>query len=619
MVNPAALTLQNSCGVLSNAQSATSRAHQDDQLSADSGLDVTVAIPTYNGAKRLPAVLDRLRGQVGTGALKWEVIVADNNSVDETAAVVRTFQQQWSDDVSLRYSFVADQGAAFARQRAVEIARGEIIAFLDDDNLPEKDWVMSVHRFSCEHTEAGAFGSQIHGEFETPLPDEIRSIACFLAIVERGEKPHLYEPAKKMLPPGAGLAVRREAWLENVPKRLFLNHKGKKAGLASEDLEAILHIQKAGWQVWYNPEMVVYHRIPAARLQADYMRSLLRCIGLSRFYIRMLGLRDWQRPLMVPAYIANDIRKLVLHTLKFRHTPLALSDACEREHLISTLQSPVFIARKALHDVTQDVTHRTTDEHSFIVRQLEEGFEKEQFRLFQQPVFEYGMSGGELLHTEVLLRLSSPLNAESLLLPKRFLPVAEANGLSRTIDHWVLRKLMAIVQTVSQTELESGMISPLGYSINLSEATVRDVHFVDFLADLLSAHDFPPDLLSFEVSEKVIANNLQPALNLSHRIKSLGCQFIVDDFRKGNVLLNFPADLLDCIKVNFSANITDRRLKRLRFVHSQLGRAAQQTPVNLVAKGIENSKMRSLAATSGIFSMQGYELGKPEPLEDSLN
>lgn len=618
MVNPVALTLMNRHAVLPTPRTVSAQDHGDRQLNDDASLDLTVAIPTFNGAQRLPAVLEKLRVQVGTDSLTWEVIVADNNSQDETANVVKTFQQQWSDFIPLRYTFVASQGAAFARQRAVEIARGRVIAFLDDDNLPTEDWVINAHKFSCEHPDAGAFGSQIHGDFESPLPDDIKPIACFLAIVERGNKPHLYEPEKKMLPPGAGLAVRRQAWLENVPKRLFLNHKGKKAGLASEDLEAILHIQKAGWQVWYNPEMVVYHRIPTARLQADYMRSLLRCIGLSRFYIRMLGLKDWQRPLMVPAYIANDVRKLVLHALKFRHSPQSLPDICEREHLTSTLKSPFFIAKKALQDVTQGVVSRADGEHMSIIRQLEAGFEREQFRLFQQPVFEHGKPEGALLHTEVLLRLSSSLTSEPLLLPKSFLPVAEAHGLSRTIDQWVLRRLMAAIQTANHTGLKQEMGHHPRYSINLSEATVRDVNFADFLSDLLRSHGFPAAQLSFEVSEKTIVNNLQSAINLSYRIKSLGCQFIVDDFRKGNVLLNFPVDVLDCIKVNFSAKVIDYRLKRLRLVQNELGMAAKQAPVSLVAKGVESNEIQNLAATSGIFSMQGYQLGKPEPLENSL-
>jgi len=55
-------------------------------------IDFTVAIPTYNGADRLPLVLDRLRSQLNTASFTWEIIVVDNNSSDATATVVRHYQ-----------------------------------------------------------------------------------------------------------------------------------------------------------------------------------------------------------------------------------------------------------------------------------------------------------------------------------------------------------------------------------------------------------------------------------------------------------------------------------------------------------------------------------------------
>ena len=289
------------------------RATDSSVVSQRPDLDITVAIPTYNGAERIPQVLDRLRQQEGISSLKWEVIVCDNNSYDHTLDVVVEYQKDWPKEYPLRYCFVPEQGAAFARQRAVTEAYGQIVAFLDDDNIPAYDWLLNVNCFAQAYPQAGAFGSQIHGDFQGTLPDGFEQIACFLAIVERGNKPHLYTPKSKILPPAAGLAVRKKAWLNAVPERLFLNHKGKKAGLASEDLEAMLYVQKAGWEIWYNSDMVITHQIPGKRLQQEYLIALFRCVGLSRFYIRWLGTNDWQRLFKMPAYIANDLRKLALH------------------------------------------------------------------------------------------------------------------------------------------------------------------------------------------------------------------------------------------------------------------------------------------------------------------
>jgi glycosyltransferase involved in cell wall biosynthesis len=98
-------------------------------------VDFTVAICTYNGEKRLPDVLERLRSQVDTDSITWEILVIDNNSTDKTAKVVGDYQVRWSQPYPLKYCFEAKQGLAFARRCAIREATSDLIGFLDDDNL----------------------------------------------------------------------------------------------------------------------------------------------------------------------------------------------------------------------------------------------------------------------------------------------------------------------------------------------------------------------------------------------------------------------------------------------------------------------------------------------------
>ena len=309
-------------------------------------LDFTVAIPTYNGESRLPELLERLRNQIDTENLTWEIIVVDNNSTDNTAAFVQAYQDNWQYPYPLKYCFEPKQGAVYARKRAVEEASGLLIGFLDDDNYPIGTWVQAAYAFAQKHPKAGAYGSQIHGDFEVEPPENFHKIASFLAITERGNEPHIYHPQMKMLPPGAGLVVRKQAWCENVPQQPVLNHKGREAGLASEDLEVVLHIQLGGWEIWYNPEMHVYHKIPAWRLQREYLILVFRCVGLSRYHLRMLRTKPWQRPLASLAYLVNDLRKIIIHALKYRGAINSdLIAACEKEFLVSSLISPFYIVK----------------------------------------------------------------------------------------------------------------------------------------------------------------------------------------------------------------------------------------------------------------------------------
>lgn len=255
-------------------------------------VNLTVAIPTYNGENRLPKVLDKLKEQINTEHINWEVIIVDNNSNDGTAKVVQEYQANWRQDVPLRYCFEAEQGFPFARQKAISEAQGELIGFLDDDNLPASNWIKAAYTFAQKHSQAGAFSSKIDALFETEPSEELKQILFYLAIVDRGSQAVKYEPRKKGLPPGAGLVVRREVWQECVPERLFLvGRAGTSIMPAGEDFEALLYIYKAGWEIWYNPEMKIEHIIPAWRLQKTYLMRLMRSIGLGRFHLRMLSLQ----------------------------------------------------------------------------------------------------------------------------------------------------------------------------------------------------------------------------------------------------------------------------------------------------------------------------------------
>jgi len=314
-------------------------------------LNFTVAIPTYNGACRLPALLERLRNQINTEHFSWEIIVVDNNSTDNTAKVVQSYQESWQDSYPLKYCFEPKQGVAYARKLAVQEAQGKLIGFVDDDNYPESNWVAAAYAFGQKYPKAGAYGSQIHAEWEVDPPQNFERIAPFLAITERGNLPLLYKANKKLLPPSAGLVVRQEAWLESVPSESILTGRVTGNMLTSEDLEMLSYIQKAGWEIWYNPEMEIYHQIPHWRLNEDYLIPFFQGIGLSRYVTRMVNVKPWAKPIAFLLYMMNDLRKIILHLFKYRlNVKTDLVAACEMQLFISSLISPFYLWKNGYFD-----------------------------------------------------------------------------------------------------------------------------------------------------------------------------------------------------------------------------------------------------------------------------
>ncbi|MBE9179228.1 glycosyltransferase [Oculatella sp. LEGE 06141] len=305
-------------------------------------IDFTVAIPTFNGEQRLPDVLECLRSQIDVDGLAWEILVIDNNSSDRTREIVQRYQANFP--YPLRYCLEPEQGAAFARKRAIRTASSDLIGFLDDDNLPADRWVAAAVRFAHANPNAGAIGSRINGEFEVEPPQHFKRLLPYFAIIQRGTTPSLYKRSRKILPPSAGLVIRKQAWTNCVPEQTILNGRVTGNMLTGEDTEALAHMQRSPWEIWHNPNMTITHKIPQWRFERPYLMSFFRGIGLSRYATRMASTKPQYRPLMRVVYMLNDLRKVAVHLAKYRRTIRTdLAAVCELELYLSSLISPFYL------------------------------------------------------------------------------------------------------------------------------------------------------------------------------------------------------------------------------------------------------------------------------------
>ncbi|MEL6401802.1 MAG: hormogonium polysaccharide biosynthesis glycosyltransferase HpsE [Cyanobacteria bacterium J06626_4] len=308
-------------------------------------LDFCVAIRAYNAERYLPEILDALFSQKNLEDTQWEVLIVDNCSTDRTAEIVREYEAKWLTNVPIRYCFEPRQGSSYARRRAIEEANAPLIGFLDDDNEPELNWINKALEFSEKHPDAAAFGSQIHGKFEAEPPEGFQRIAGFIPVVERKTSVCFTEgkyDRLNMMPPGAGLVIRRQSWLDVVPEDLVLKGPvGKSLGKKGEDIEALMYLKRAGWEIWFNSEMHIYHHIPKTRFEREYLLRFFKGTGLSRFYTRALSCPKWKVPFKTFAYMINDLRKVMLHVIKHgRQSRRDLITECEFQLLLHSFLSP---------------------------------------------------------------------------------------------------------------------------------------------------------------------------------------------------------------------------------------------------------------------------------------
>lgn len=246
-------------------------------------LDATVLIATYNRAPLLDETLASLaRMRVGSGC-RWEVIAVDNNSSDDTRAVVERRVPGFP--VPLRYLFEGRQGRSSALNTGIAAANGTVLAFTDDDVRVAEGWLAAACTALGDETGAGYAGGPVRPIWEVPPPRWLDlnrgDLWGTIAIQDHGAEPFVYEERVKV-PLGANMAVRREVFDRIGVFRPDLGRTGGRLVLGQEVPELLLRARAAGIRGLYLPAMTVDHHIPARRLTPAYFRQWWFGKGVSR-------------------------------------------------------------------------------------------------------------------------------------------------------------------------------------------------------------------------------------------------------------------------------------------------------------------------------------------------
>ncbi|MGD1902084.1 MAG: hormogonium polysaccharide biosynthesis glycosyltransferase HpsE [Geitlerinemataceae cyanobacterium] len=281
-------------------------------MSAMSAPVFTIAVPCHNGEKKLPHLLDRLYEQDGLDEIPLEVVVVNNNSTDGTAEVIESYRQRDDLPYTLTTYFEdGGQGAAFARLRAMKEATTEWVGFLDDDIVPDRDWLKSAYRFGQDKPRIAVFGGEIRPDYyEKQPPKGFKKIKSLLAIRdELGDCPVQYNPSLLFAPPSASWVVRRQAWRDCVPDTPSLAGRSENIKLQGDDYEPLIYMHRQGWEVWYNPEMRVVHRIPARRLTDEKLLEITQMSSLCVYPLRTIAESSRNKPSIFARIVLGNLKR----------------------------------------------------------------------------------------------------------------------------------------------------------------------------------------------------------------------------------------------------------------------------------------------------------------------
>jgi glucosyl-dolichyl phosphate glucuronosyltransferase len=273
-------------------------------------MKITVILCTYNRCQSLPKALESVAASELPPSVGWEVLVVDNNSKDQTCEVVKGFCGNYPG--RFRYLFEPKQGLSQARNAGIREARGEILAFMDDDVTVEPTWLQTLTANLHDGEWVGAGGRILPERTFSPprwlALEGPNSLGGTLAFLDLGPVAgELTEP-----PYGTNMAFLKAVFEECGGFRTDLGRTGDGL-MGGEDTEFGQRLVGAGKRLRYEPSAVVYHPVVEERLKKEYFLAWRFNYGRCLIRLKGKGSPVWG----IPRHYISIPRRIV-HLLPMR-------------------------------------------------------------------------------------------------------------------------------------------------------------------------------------------------------------------------------------------------------------------------------------------------------------
>lgn len=244
---------------------------------------------------------------------------------------------------------------------------------------------------------------------------------------------------------------------------------------------------------------------------------------------------------------------------------------------------------------------------------LRRAIQNQEFRLMYQPIVD--LKQQRLIGFEALIRWVHP--ERGLLSPLEFIPLAEENGLISEIGSWALK---AVSQQIYDWNQAFQIDDRFSINVNLSSKQMADPMLVKNIQKMLGDYKFHPQQIKLEITESIVMENSQSAVNIFNQLRQLGIQICIDDFGTGysslSYLHRFPIDALK-IDQSFVASIDKLDgTTGISIIQSIIG-LAHNLGVKVVAEGIETARHLMFLQALQCDYGQGYLFSKPLHVEQA--
>ena len=341
-------------------------------------------------------------------------------------------------------------------------------------------------------------------------------------------------------------------------------------------------------------------------------------LGGDEFVVLLTGLADNAGAPVLVADIAERMLKLVAQPYRLQNHDANVSasigvcfypaDGEDVNTLLKNADIAMYYAKERGRNnyqfFSEEMNQRTLVRQQ-LVRELQAALQNDEFVLHYQP--QVALDTGVINGVEALIRWQHPVRG--LLLPGEFITVAEEAGLITPIGEWVLNHAC---KTIKAWHAEKTAIPHV--VVNVSPVQLRS-ELVATVREAMATHGIAADWLVLEITETMLMERVEEAIDILRRIRELGVRIALDDFGTGysslSVLQRLPLDTLKIDRSFVMAIDDESGNHRARAIIGAIVAVAKELNLSVVAEGVETETQLAFLRTLKCDTYQGFLYSRP--------
>lgn len=242
---------------------------------------VSIVVPSHD---RCADVVEAVNSLLAQDYPEFEVIAVANNCSNGTGAALQALAAK---DARLQCVHEPTPGLGHARNRGCQAAQGELLAFLDDDELAPPQWLSTLVR-AWRETGGGGIGGPYEPLWQAPPPRWLEHSRCFQETLSFMDFGPVRRQVDWLL--GGNALYTREALKDANYFGTYSSLKGKRSLVGGGDIALGMRLNHVGHHLWFEPSASVLHKVPASRMRMSYIMRRAFWAGYTDIVIG----REWK-------------------------------------------------------------------------------------------------------------------------------------------------------------------------------------------------------------------------------------------------------------------------------------------------------------------------------------